>query len=315
MRHETGTCHGGHMRTAVRLAVVVVFGLVVVSARVSGQAPRAWPSAPKDPTVTPVAGPGWLTRLGVTLSKTSLGRGSGRYGPPEPTAAPAPSLGVPTDVALTGADLYRLNCQACHGLEGKGAPSEIKSAVDLVRGVPLDVLRAQLKAQHQPPGEAEARARPEHVRAEILQRIHRGGQRMPSREHLSAAEMDLLFTYLGVLAGSPQAGPAKHERVNWARVGQHVVKGTCHICHDAVGPRPTAEQMGQGKIPSLESLLSTKAVADFVIKARSGAPADLTGLGAMHRGRMPVFYYLRDEEIAAAYVYLATYPPQGGTAR
>ena len=147
------------MRTAVRLAVVVgVLGLVVVSARVSGQAPRAWPSAPKDPTVTPVAGPGWLTRLGVTLSKTSLGRGSGRYGPPEPTAAPAPSLGVPADVALTGADLYRLNCQACHGLEGKGAPSEIKSAVDPVRGVPLDVLRAQMKAQHQPP------ARRRHVR-------------------------------------------------------------------------------------------------------------------------------------------------------
>ena len=138
---------------------------------------------------------------------------------------------------------------------------------------------------------------------------------MPSREHLSAGELDLLFAYLGVLAGSPQAGPAKHETVSWARVGQHVVKGTCHICHDAVGPRPSAEQMGQGKIPSLQSLLSTQAVADFVIKARSGAPADLTGLGAMHRGRMPVFYYLRDEEIAAAYVYLATYPPQGGTAR
>ena len=164
----------------------------------------------------------------------------------------------PADVALTGADLYRLNCQACHGLEGKGAPPEIKSAVDPVRGVPLDVLRAQMKAQHQPPGEAEARARPEHVRAEILQRVHTGGQRMPSREHLSAGELDLLFAYLGVLAGSPQAGPAKHETVSWARVGQHVVKGTCHICHDAVGPRPSAEQIGQGKIPSLQSLLSTQ---------------------------------------------------------
>ena len=161
VRHETGKRYGGHMRTAVRLAGVVgVLGLVVISARVSGQAPRAWPSAPKDPTVTPVAGPGWLTRLGVTLSKTSLGRGSGRYGPPEPTAAPAPSLGVPADVALTGADLYRLNCQACHGLEGKGAPSEIKSAVDPVRGVPLDALRAQMKAQNQPPGEAQAGAKP-----------------------------------------------------------------------------------------------------------------------------------------------------------
>ena len=30
----------------------------------------------------------------------------------------------------------------------------------------------------------------------------------------------------------------------------------------------------------------------------------------LHRGRMPVFHYLRDEEIAAAYVYLATYLPR-----
>jgi hypothetical protein len=30
----------------------------------------------------------------------------------------------------------------------------------------------------------------------------------------------------------------------------------------------------------------------------------------LHRGRMPVFRYLRDEEIAAAYVYLATYLPR-----
>jgi hypothetical protein len=29
---------------------------------------------------------------------------------------------------------------------------------------------------------------------------------------------------------------------------------------------------------------------------------------------MPVFYYLHDEEIAAAYVYLATYPPQASAA-
>ena len=77
---------------------------------------------------------------------------------------------------------------------------------------------------------------------------------MPSREHLSGGELNLVFAYLGVLAGSPKAGPARHETVNWARVGQHVVKGTCHICHDAVGPRPSGEEMG-GKIPSLQSLL------------------------------------------------------------
>ena len=304
------------MRTAVGLVVGVgLLGFVTFSAGVSGQAPRPWPSTPKDTAVTPVAGPGWLTRLGVTLSQTSLGSGPGRYGPPERTATPSPSLAVPAHVTLTGADIYRFNCQACHGLEGRGVPPEIKSAVDPVRGVPLDLLRAQMKAQHQPPGEAAARARPDRVRAEILMRVHNGGQRMPSREHLTDAELDLLFAYLGVLAGSPKAGPAKHETISWDRVGQHVVKGTCHICHDAVGPRPSDAAMGlQRKIPSLQSLLVSQSVAEFVTKARSGAPVNLSGLAMLHRGRMPVFYYLHDEEIAAAYVYLATYPPQASTA-
>ncbi len=296
------------MRSVVGVALLA---LVVCSAGASGQGPRPWPSEAKDPAVTPVVGPGWLTRLGVTLSQTSLGQGSGRYGPPEGTAAPSPSLGVSAQAELGGADLYRFNCQGCHGLEGRGAPPEIKSAVDPVRGVPLDVLRAQLKAQHQPPGEAEARARPGHVRAEILRRVHNGGQRMPPREHLTDGELDLLFAYLGVLAGSPKAGPVKHETISWDRVGQHVVKGTCHICHDAVGPRPSDAAMGlQRKIPSLQSLLVSQSVAEFVTKARSGAPVNLSGLAMLHRGRMPVFYYLHDEEIAAAYVYLATYPPQ-----
>lgn len=305
------------MRSAVHLLLaVVLLGVAVASAPVSGQGPRPWPAAPNDPTVTAVAGPAWLTRLGVTLSQTSLGRGAGRYGPPDRgPAAPAPTLAVPAEVTLTGADLYRLNCQACHGLEGRGAPPEIKSAVDPVRGVPLDVLREQMKAQHQPPGEAEARARPERIRANVLMRVHNGGQRMPSRAHLSDRELDFLFGYLGVLAASPKTAPAKHETVTWARLGQHVVKGTCHICHDAAGARPSDAAMVQGKIPSLQSLLASQSVAAFVTKARSGAPVELGGLSMMHRGRMPVFYYLTDAEIASAYVYLATYPPLATAAR
>ena len=41
-----------------------------------------------------------------------------------------------------------------------------------------------------------------------------------------------------------------------------------------------------------------------------GAPVGLSSLTIAHRGRMPVFTNLEDEEIAAAYVYLATYPPR-----
>lgn len=304
---------------ARRVAVVVtalLLGLVPLSALVQRAAQRqAWPHLADDAGVTPVSGLSWLTQLRVTLSQTSLGRGAGRYGPSDRPAPVAPaSLGVRPRVTLTGADIYRFNCQACHGQEGKGSLPEIKSVVDPVRGVPLEVMRKQLEAQHQPPGDAEARLKPERVRSDILARVHKGGQRMPAREHLRDAELSLLYTYLTQLAGKSAAAP-KSEVVGWARLGEHVVKGTCHICHDAVGARPSDAAMVQGKIPSLQSLLVSQSVAEFVTKARSGAPVQMSGLATMHRGRMPVFFYLHDEEIAAAYVYLATYPPQASAGR
>ena len=91
---------------------------------------QPWPNADADPTVTPVVGPSWLTHLGATHAGSSLGRGAAVYGPgaDTKTTAPQQSLGVPRTFTMTGADLYRLNCQACHGESGTGAPPEIKSA-------------------------------------------------------------------------------------------------------------------------------------------------------------------------------------------
>jgi mono/diheme cytochrome c family protein len=297
------------MRSGFRVAVYV--GILTASGPLGlfAQPPR--PSVATRDQVTPVAGPGWLTQLGVTLSETSIGRGSGRLGPTtRPPAPPQTSLMVPGAVTLTGADLYRLNCQACHGLSGAGAPPEVKSAVDPIRGVPLAVLRKQMKDQHQPEGQATARASPSRVKAGILLRMHQGGQRMPSREHLTDLELGLVFDYLTLLAADRATGATRPETANWAQLGQHVVKGTCHICHDAVGPRPGDKAMVQGAIPSLASLMTTQTVADFVVKARSGAPLTLPTVGLAHRGRMPVFDYLKDQEIAAAYMYLASHPPQ-----
>ena len=133
---------------------------------------------------------------------------------------------------------------------------------------------------------------------------------MPSREHLTETELGLVLDYLTALAVAPKQAAPRHETANWAQLGQHVVKGTCHICHDAVGPRPGDKAMIAGAIPSLASLMTSQSVADFVVKARSGAPVTLPTLGIGHRGRMPVFDYLKDQEIAAAYMYLASHPPQ-----
>jgi mono/diheme cytochrome c family protein len=266
---------------------------------------------PADDKATPVEGPSWLTKLGVTLSQTSIGRGSGRYGPTTRPNDPAISaLVVPSSVTLTGGDLYRLNCQACHGLSGAGAPPEVKSATDPIRGVPIDVLRKQMKAQQQPESEAATRSTPARIRAGLLLRMHQGGQRMPARDHLTETELGLVFDYLTALADKHPDAAARRETVNWAQLGQHVVKGTCHICHDAVGPRPTDKAMLAGAIPSLASLMQNQSVADFVVKARSGAPVTLPSLTFTHRGRMPVFDYLKDQEISAAYMYLASHPPR-----
>ena len=133
---------------------------------------------------------------------------------------------------------------------------------------------------------------------------------MPPRAHLRNADIDLLYGYLTQLAGAPDASAPSQETVSWARVGENVVKGTCHVCHDAAGPRPSGKALLDGATPPLSSLIADKSVADFVNKVRVGAPILMGDLPVHYRGRMPVFYYLTDQEVAAAYLFLASYPPQ-----
>ena len=241
-----------------------------------------------DPPVTPVSGPSWLNRLGIPFTETSMGRGSGTYGPPassvSPPTAPIP-LPIDQRIVLTGQDLYRYSCQACHGARGSGAPPEIKSMLPLV---------------------SQGRA----GRGDLYKRIHTGGQRMPARDQLTGPDVDLLYGYLNQLAAKPASGLPTQRVVSWPRLGELVVKGTCHICHDATGPRPSGRAMLEGTIPPLNILIADKPVVDFVDKVRRGAPVVMGDLPFHYRGRMPVFSYLQDKEVAAAYLYLSTYPPR-----
>ncbi len=102
-----------------------------------------WPNVGEDPSVTPVAGPSWLTHLGLGLRDTNLGQGAERYGPAPDQNRPArdESLSVPGTLRITGADLYRLSCQACHRAEGTGAPPEIHSLLAAVQGSSLALVR------------------------------------------------------------------------------------------------------------------------------------------------------------------------------
>ena len=109
----------------------------------------------QEPVVTPVAGPSWLNRLGLTYRESSLGRGAATYGPPPTPGSPStqrPSqsiaaLPIGRPVMLSGADLYRLNCQSCHRAEGTGAPPEIKSVLGLVQGSSIELVRQHLQQE------------------------------------------------------------------------------------------------------------------------------------------------------------------------
>jgi mono/diheme cytochrome c family protein len=279
-----------------------------------GDATQARKSAqkPAEPQVTPVSGPSWLKHLGVAYDVTSMGRGAGTYGPSatKPSEGSGARLTVGQPVVLTGADIYRLNCQACHRAEGTGAPPEIKSVVGMVEGSSLEMVRRQLREQGKTATGSAASDKARQARADLYRRIQQGGQRMPPLAHLQEADIDTLYAYLTQLAGSPDAKPQSQRTVSWVRLGEQVVKGTCHICHDAAGPRPTKQALLQGAIPPFTMLLEDKPVLDFVTKVRSGSTIVMGDPPLHYRGRMPVFHYLRDQEVAAAYSFLTAYPPQ-----
>jgi hypothetical protein len=164
-----------------------------------------------------------------------------------------------------------------------------------VEGSSLEVIRQRLQQDA--------------TRANLLGLIRHGTALMPARGHLKDDDREMLLAYF-TRPGEPAEGGRRARRVNsWSQLGEHVVKGTCHICHDAVGPRPSPANSRPGEIPSLEALLALKSVTGFIRKVQKGLPVIAGEPGLFHAGRMPLFNYLGDVEIAAAYVYLAKYPP------
>jgi len=60
-------------------------------------------------------------------------------------------------------------------------------------------------------------------------------------------------------------------------------------------------------IPSLASFPEQKSAGDVIRKVREGASGMM---GLMGLERMPRYPYVTEEEVTAAYLYLAVYPPQ-----
>jgi len=293
---------GGDMRKLPAVLLLVLAGI-------------SQSAVAREDGVSGVAGRSWLNHLNRAFEETSMGK-TGHLGPavlPDGEASRwqlGLSPGIATEVSLHGADLYRLNCQSCHGEAGLGAPPEINSVINPVRATSVAMVLERMKTTGMNMSHGEAVKMAEQSKDALLQRLHKGGQDMPAFPHLSDTEVHALIAYLKQLSGLPGA---EHEQVaireSPVRVGEHIVKSTCHICHSAYGANPSPQQIAEGVIPPLSALTSRVTLPEFVRKVTAGAPIMMGEPAAACRGRMPVFYYLSQDEAADVYLYLTLYPP------
>ncbi len=296
------------------LTVVTLMLLAGHCAFAQGSA-SAQETARKDVAVTAVSGESWLAHLNRSFNETNMGK-TGRLGPPEPgeTASPwhpdLPSSVASQTLTLHGSDLYRLNCQGCHGESGQGAPPEINSVINPVRATSVALVMERMKTAGMDISRANADKLAQQANSALLLRLHTGGENMPPFPHLDEGEIRSLYAYLKQLAGIPGAeGEQVAVKESPIRVGEHIVKSTCHTCHSAAGPDPNPQQLWDGAIPPLSVLTTRKSRPEFIRKVTRGAPILMGAQPMLYRGRMPVFYYLSEDEAADVYLYLTLYPP------
>ena len=322
----------------LRLALVVLGLLVACSSR-PGDSKQTGAQVSASPTnsatyaVSAVTGPSWLKHLGLTVSQTHMGQ-MGENQPVPATRRREPNMSEnnglqPTmrkflpmwrsasnqagDVlnqpfVLSGADLYRLNCRSCHGPNGKGSPPEINSLIGPVQAASRAMIQRRMKARGTEISDDMAKEMAAEAEKSLRDRLQNGGKTMPPFQHLRGDEVEALLAYLDQLAGVP-AGNHAARLVNEsaARVGEHMVKGTCHICHDATGPGGGHMAMMHGTTPSLASLPEQQSLSSITHQVQNGS----TGMMMMMGGpQMPSFPYFTEEEIAASYFYLEGYPPK-----
>jgi len=264
--------------------------------------------------VTPVAGQSWVKHLGLAVEDTAFGRmGGGAPAPPSQRREPDRLTTQPQQpFTLAGVDLYRLNCQSCHGPEGTGSPPEINSLIGPVQGTSAAWLAKQFEEKGRSVDETFLKEIAASAEGDLRARLRNGGQKMPPFDHLRADEVDALLGHLEKLAHVRDADAADRlVSEPAARVGEHLAKGTCRICHDATGPgvgRMMGRTMAPLNIPSLASLGVEAPAVEVIAKVRDGSSRFMMPMTGP--SKMPVFPYLTPAEISAALVYLAAFPTQ-----
>ena len=294
------------------LLVAFMLGASLLSAQTVGT---------KDVSVTTVQGESWLKHLHRSFSDSSMGK-TWDLGPPPPMPGEesprwqlvlSPGYAA-QPVVLHGSDLYRLNCQGCHGVTGSGAPPEINSVINPVRATSVAIILERTKKTGQEMSRAGAAELAKQAKVLILQRFHKGGEAMPPFPQLNELEIRSIVAYLEQLSEVP--GAERNQvavKESPTRVGEQIVKSTCHICHSAAGPNPDPQQLYDGAIPPLSALTTRTSLPEFVRKVTIGAPIVMGAAPLSYRdsytGRMPVFHYLSQDDAADAYLYLTLYPP------
>ena len=267
--------------------------------------------------ITAVEGESWIRHLNRSFAETSMGK-TWDLGPaPDRPGRGSRAVAIETVVrlrqsrlTLRGSDLYRLNCRGCHGEFGQGAPPEINSVTGPVQATSVAATMERMTKSGREMSPSDVNAMAKESKVILLQRLHVGGQHMPPPT-LSEEEIRSLVAYLEQLSDVP--GAEKNQiavKESPYRVGEHIVKSTCHVCHSATGPNPDPQQIMDGAIPPLSTLTTRVGLPDFVRKVTSGEPIIMGTPATPYRGRMPVFRYLSEDEAADAYMYLALYPPQ-----
>jgi mono/diheme cytochrome c family protein len=195
-----------------------------------------------------------------------------------------------------------------------GTPPEINSVINPVRATSVAVIMARAKKTGQDMSRADAAVLATQAKVLLMERFHKGGQDMPPFPQLSEAEIRSIVAYLEQLSDVPGAERSQIAvKESTYRVGEHIVKSTCHICHSAAGSNPDPQQLLEGAIPPLSTLTTRTTLPDFIRKVTKGASIIMGtppfSYRDSYRGRMPVFRYLSADEAADAYLYLTLYPP------
>jgi mono/diheme cytochrome c family protein len=292
---------------------------VIALVAVLALAPSSFSQTPGtgQASVTAVEGESWIQLLHRPFGETSMAKTWGLGPAPPGPGEDGPSWQLNLSpgyagqiITLRGSDLYRLNCQGCHGELGHGAPPEINSINGPVQAASVAATMERMKKAGREMSRSDVTAIAKESKALLLLRLHHGGLHMPPPS-LSEAEIRALIPYLEQLSDVPGAeGNQIAVKEPSFRVGEHIVKSTCHTCHGANGPNPNPGQILEGAIPPLSTLTTRMSLPEFVRKVTSGAPIVMGAPPAAYRGRMPVFAYLTQDEAAAAYLYLILYPPR-----